>query len=87
MKEVELVSQKYVRLSHACSLIYLMLHHLDEVHFLYHYSLDFLLDIFTDVLKSPQLENVSDHDERLAIITSNLFQVRWFFYRIKLMIF
>lgn len=52
-----------------------MLHHLYEVHFLYHYSLEFILDIFTVVLKSAQLESISDYDQRLTIITSNLFQV------------
>ena len=75
MAEVELVSQQYSRLARACSLIYLKLFNLHEVHSLYRYSLDFLLDIFTAVLKSPELENVGDRDARLAIITSNLFQV------------
>ncbi|CEF66963.1 Dynein heavy chain, cytoplasmic [Strongyloides ratti] len=75
MMEVELASQKYVRLAHACSLIYLMLHQLEEVHFLYHYSLDFLLDIFTVALHSPQLKGVEDYGVRLSIITTNLFQI------------
>lgn len=65
-----------MKLAHACSLIYLTLHHLDEIHFLYHYSLEFLLDIFTDVLKSSQLNGVSDYDQRLTVIINNLFQVR-----------
>lgn len=46
-----------------------------KVHFLYHYSLDFLLDIFTCVLKSPELNQTQDHMHRLNIIMSNLFQV------------
>ena len=75
MEEVEQVSQRYSRLAHACSLIYLKLYHLFEVHFLYRYSLDFLLDIFTAVLRSPELDAVSDRDARLTIITKNLFQV------------
>uniref|UniRef100_A0AC35TT30 DHC_N1 domain-containing protein n=1 Tax=Rhabditophanes sp. KR3021 TaxID=114890 RepID=A0AC35TT30_9BILA len=75
MAEVELVSQQYVRLAHACSLIYLMLHQLDEVHFLYHYSLDFLLEMFTVALTVPQLKDVSDYGQRLNIITGNLFQL------------
>lgn len=73
--QVEKVSQTYAKLSHACSLIYLTLHHLDEIHFLYHYSLEFLLDIFTDVLKSSQLSGVTDYDQRLSVIVNNLFQV------------
>ncbi|KAL3112905.1 hypothetical protein niasHT_015611 [Heterodera trifolii] len=77
MKEVEIVSQKYYKLANACSLIYLMLHRLDEIHLLYNYSLDFLLDIFTTVLKSPQLGNVKDYDARLSIILQNLFSVMY----------
>ncbi|KAL3100094.1 hypothetical protein niasHS_000705 [Heterodera schachtii] len=75
MKEVEIVSQKYYKLANACSLIYLMLHRLGEIHLLYNYSLDFLLDIFTTVLESPQLGNVKDYDVRLSIIFQNLFSV------------
>uniref|UniRef100_A0A914QQ18 Dynein heavy chain ATP-binding dynein motor region domain-containing protein n=1 Tax=Panagrolaimus davidi TaxID=227884 RepID=A0A914QQ18_9BILA len=55
LRELELVSQKYANLAHACSLVYLTLLHLDEVHFLYHYSVDFIIDIFDDVLKNSQL--------------------------------
>jgi len=48
---------------------------LSEVHFLYNYSLEFLLEIFTYVLKSSDLESVKDYAQRLSIITSNLFKV------------
>lgn len=75
MEEVEKVSQQYAKLAHACSLIYLTLYHLHEVHFLYRYSLDFLLDIFNDVLKSPELESVKEPAKRLSIIINSLFQV------------
>ncbi|KAI6221986.1 Dynein heavy chain, cytoplasmic [Aphelenchoides besseyi] len=75
MAEVEQVSQQYSKLAHACSLIYLKLYHLYEVHFLYRFSLDFLLDIFTDVLKSPELQSIEERGQRLNIITNNLFQV------------
>uniref|UniRef100_A0A1I7Y6V7 Dynein heavy chain, cytoplasmic n=1 Tax=Steinernema glaseri TaxID=37863 RepID=A0A1I7Y6V7_9BILA len=74
MKEVENVSNQYQRLAHACSLIYSTLQQLNEVHFLYQYSLDFLVDIFTVALKSPQLIGITDYGKRLAIISSNLFQ-------------
>ncbi|VDL72361.1 unnamed protein product [Nippostrongylus brasiliensis] len=47
MAEVEAVSAQYQRLAAACSQIFHTLQQLNEVHFLYHYSLDFLLDIFT----------------------------------------
>ncbi|KAK6731031.1 hypothetical protein RB195_007476 [Necator americanus] len=74
MAEVETVSGQYQRLAAACSQIYHTLQQLNEVHFLYQYSLDFLLDIFTCVLKSPELAQTQDHMQRLNIITSNLFQ-------------
>uniref|UniRef100_A0A7E4ZT92 Dynein heavy chain, cytoplasmic n=1 Tax=Panagrellus redivivus TaxID=6233 RepID=A0A7E4ZT92_PANRE len=75
MAEVEAVTQRYVNLAHGCSLIYLTLLHLNDVHFLYHYSLDFVIDMFTDVLKTTALEGVTDHGKRLEIITNTLFQV------------
>ncbi|KAK6049005.1 ATPase family protein [Cooperia oncophora] len=75
MAEVEAVSAQYQRLAHACAQIFHTLQQLNEVHFLYHYSLDFLLDIFTCVLKSPELLQTQDHMQRLNIITSNLFQM------------
>ncbi|KAK0424238.1 hypothetical protein QR680_008567 [Steinernema hermaphroditum] len=74
IKEVETVSNQYQRLAHACSLIYSTLQQLNEVHFLYQYSLDFLVDIFTVALKSPLLIGITDYGRRLSIITSNLFQ-------------
>lgn len=76
------MSQKYIRLAHACSLIYLMLHHLDEVHFLYNYSLEFLMDMFTSALNSPQLTGVKEYDARLSTILQSLFSVIFFTQRI-----
>lgn len=73
------MSQHYSRLAQACSLIYLMLQQLNEVHFLYQYSLDFLLEIFVAVLVTPQLKSVTDYEQRLKIIMSNLFQVNRLF--------
>uniref|UniRef100_A0A915D8F2 Dynein heavy chain n=1 Tax=Ditylenchus dipsaci TaxID=166011 RepID=A0A915D8F2_9BILA len=62
MKEVDIVSQKYVRLSHACSLIYSTLHNLDEVYssITIHWS-----------------SSKKDYDERLSIIMNSLFQVAY----------
>uniref|UniRef100_A0A0N5CI94 Restriction endonuclease subunit S n=1 Tax=Strongyloides papillosus TaxID=174720 RepID=A0A0N5CI94_STREA len=59
---LKLASQQYVRLAHACSLIYLMLSQLNEIHFLYNYYLDFLLDIFKVSLSSPQLSGVAGYN-------------------------
>ncbi|VDN06320.1 unnamed protein product [Thelazia callipaeda] len=52
-----------------------MLQQLNEIHFLYHYSLDFLLEIFTAVLVTPQLDSITDYEQRLRIIVSSLFQM------------
>ncbi|KAF1585887.1 UNVERIFIED_CONTAM: Dynein heavy chain, cytoplasmic, partial [Eudyptes robustus] len=77
MAEVEQVSAQYAKLALSCSLIYLCLYHLHEVHFLYRYSLDFLLEIFTSVLNSPDLDSVKEPEARLNVIINNLFQVSY----------
>lgn len=74
MAEVDAVSAQYQRLSTACSHIYHTLQQLNEIHFLYHYSLDFLVEIFTHVLKTPELSSTTDYAKRLRIITTSLFQ-------------
>lgn len=74
--EIETVSQQYMPLSQACSNIYFTLDSLSQIHFLYQYSLHFFLDIFHSVLyNNVRLKEVSDHGQRLSIITSDLFQV------------
>ncbi|CAK5084784.1 unnamed protein product [Meloidogyne enterolobii] len=77
IKEVDRVSQEYNKLATACSYIYMMLHQLEEIHLLYNYSLDFLLDIFTNALKSPRLSGVKDHHTRLSIILQDLFSLTY----------
>ncbi|XP_069694728.1 dynein heavy chain, cytoplasmic isoform X3 [Periplaneta americana] len=74
--EIETVSQQYMPLSQACSNIYFTMDSLNQIHFLYQYSLKFFLDIFSSVLYSnPKLGNVTDYGARLAIITRDLFGV------------
>jgi hypothetical protein len=47
-----------------------------QIHFLYQYSLQFFLDIYHNVLyENPNLKGVTDHTQRLSIITKDLFQV------------
>ncbi|KAI1728166.1 dynein heavy chain and region d6 of dynein motor domain-containing protein [Ditylenchus destructor] len=75
IKEVELVSQKYTRLANAASLIYLTLYNLNEVSFLYRYSLSTIEDVFTTALKAAQQNGSKDYDERLSLILRSLFQV------------
>lgn len=72
--EIETVSQQYLPLSVACSNIYFTMDSLNQVHFLYQYSLKMFLDIFSTVLYSnPKLEGKTDHTLRLATITKDLF--------------
>ncbi|XP_049288218.1 dynein heavy chain, cytoplasmic isoform X3 [Anopheles funestus] len=74
--EIETVSQQYLSLSQACSNIYFTMDSLNQVHFLYQYSLKMFLDIFSTVLhNNPKLEGKSDHTARLLIITSDLYRV------------
>lgn len=49
---------------------------LSQMHFLYQYSLQFFLDIYHTVLyENSNLKGVSDHTQRLSLITKDLFQV------------
>lgn len=74
--EIETVSQQYMSLSQACSNIYFTMDSLNQVHFLYQYSLKMFLDIFSTVLASnPHLDGKTDYSSRLAIITKDLFSV------------
>lgn len=50
-----------------------------QIHFLYQYSLQFFLDIYHNVLyENPNLKGITDHTQRLSIITKDLFQVQFF---------
>ncbi|XP_027203133.2 dynein heavy chain, cytoplasmic isoform X1 [Dermatophagoides pteronyssinus] len=76
--EVDSVSQQYNPLAQACSSIYFTLEGLNQVHFLYQYSLQFFLDIFNDVLANSngqQQQQISDYNQRLGNITKKLFEV------------
>ncbi|TGZ69850.1 hypothetical protein CRM22_003509 [Opisthorchis felineus] len=78
MSEVETVSQQYVPLAQSCSAIYFTLEAMNQVHFLYQYSLQFLLDVFTCVLtQNARLKDVRESVQRLKIITQDLFQVTY----------
>lgn len=50
---------------------------LNQIHFLYQYSLRMFLDIFSTVLSrdNPSLGGKSDYNERLKLITTDLFSV------------
>ncbi|XP_044735865.1 dynein heavy chain, cytoplasmic isoform X10 [Chrysoperla carnea] len=74
--EIETVSQQYLPLSQACSNMYFTMDSLNQVHFLYQYSLQMFLDIFSSVLLSNhKLDGIVDYAARLSVITSDLFSV------------
>ncbi|KAM9149649.1 LOW QUALITY PROTEIN: cytoplasmic dynein 1 heavy chain 1-like [Pangshura tecta] len=76
IQEVETVSQQYLPLSTACSSIYFTMESLKQIHFLYQYSLQFFLDIYHNVLyENPNLKGITDHTQRVSVITKDLFQV------------
>ncbi|XP_074643936.1 cytoplasmic dynein 1 heavy chain 1-like isoform X2 [Tubulanus polymorphus] len=76
MAEVETVSQQYVPLAQSCSSIYFTLESLNQIHFLYQFSLQFFLDIFNSVLSdNDHLTGTTEHAARLAIVTKDLFQI------------
>lgn len=76
ISEIETVSQQYLPLAQACSNTYFTMDTLNQVHFLYQYSLQMFLDMFSSVLLSnPHLEGISEYQARLNIITKDLFTV------------
>lgn len=49
---------------------------LNQIHFLYQYSLKMFLDMFSSILYSNlRLESVTDYQARLNIVTEDLFAV------------
>lgn len=56
--------------------MYFTMDSLNQVHFLYQYSLQMFLDIFSSVLFSnSNLDGITDYQARLAVVTSDLFTV------------
>jgi dynein heavy chain 1 len=75
MKNVEGVSKQYLPLAQRVSAIFFTLQQMANIHFLYQYSLQFILDIFTVVLeKNPKLQGKTDYAERIAIINDSMFK-------------
>ena len=49
-----------------------------QVHFLYQFSLQFFLEIFSAILtENANLKDKKDYSQRLAVITKDLFQVSY----------
>ncbi|GJQ76160.1 hypothetical protein Trydic_g1905 [Trypoxylus dichotomus] len=76
ISEIETVSQQYLPLSQACSNTYFTMDSLNQVHFLYQYSLRMFLDMFSSVLlNNSRLDSITDYQARLNVITTDLFAV------------
>jgi dynein heavy chain 1 len=76
MQDVEQTTAVYSPLAHMCSSIFFIMEQLNQLHHFYQFSLDFFSDIFNYVLhENPALATVKDYDERLAILTRDLFTV------------
>jgi dynein heavy chain 1 len=73
MAEVEHVSGLYQPLALSCATIYFTLEQLSALHFLYHFSLQFFLDIVDFVLNTP---NAAPTDADAAIPEAELQDVR-----------
>lgn len=60
----------------ACSNTYFTMDSLNQVHFLYQYSLRMFLDMFSSVLlNNSRLDSITDYQARLTVITTDLFSV------------
>ncbi|KAJ3331033.1 hypothetical protein HDU76_004259 [Blyttiomyces sp. JEL0837] len=76
MQEVESVTATYTPLAQACSSIFFCLEQLSLLNHFYQFSLDFFTEIFQYVLhQNPNLKTVKDYEQRLTIITKDLFGV------------
>jgi len=74
MEEIGRVSASYNNIGSACSRIYFAIDQLDQIHFLYRFSLKFFLEIFNGVLHhNPNLANVKEPAQRLQVLQSDLF--------------
>lgn len=74
MTEVDEVTSQYLPLSKACSSLFFALDQLHLINHFYQFSLRFFLDIFDFVLRrNPNLKDVSDTNQRLEILTRDLF--------------
>eukprot|EP01117_Protostelium_nocturnum_P006264 TRINITY_DN2259_c0_g1_i6.p1 TRINITY_DN2259_c0_g1~~TRINITY_DN2259_c0_g1_i6.p1 ORF type:complete len:4259 (-),score=1954.67 TRINITY_DN2259_c0_g1_i6:110-12886(-) len=74
MEEIGRVSAFYNAIGSACSRIYFAMDQLDQIHFLYRFSLKFFLEMFHGVLHhNPHLNDVKDPSKRLDILLEDLF--------------
>lgn len=78
MAEVEAVTRVYTPLAQACSAVYFVLEQLSMLNHFYRFDLDYFNGIFHSVLyDNKNLDGVKDPQERLAILTRDLFMVAY----------
>lgn len=78
MQEVEQTTAVYTPLAHACSSIFFVMEQLNLIHHFYQFSLDFFYEIFEYVLHAnPNLKGISDPNERLEVLSRDLFSVTY----------
>ncbi|KAJ5078911.1 intein-containing cytoplasmic dynein 1 heavy chain 1 precursor [Anaeramoeba ignava] len=77
LENITKISAKYEPFALSSSRIYFTLEQLSSIHYLYQYSLNFFLGIFFNVVNimNENIMNVKDYEERLKILTHDLFKV------------
>jgi dynein heavy chain 1 len=76
MAELESVTAQYSQFAARCSAVYFALEQLAAIHYLYQFSLDRFLGVFTHILtNNPNLAAVTDPAARLAVLNTDLFAV------------
>ncbi|KAI8328287.1 dynein heavy chain [Blakeslea trispora] len=78
MQEVEQTTAIYTPLASACSSIFFAMEQLNLINHFYQFSLDFFYEIFEYVIHAnPNLKGVTDHIERLDILSRDLFSAAY----------
>ncbi|CAG8831848.1 14097_t:CDS:2, partial [Gigaspora margarita] len=73
MKEI---TAQYIPLALACSSVFFVMTQMNLLHYFYQFSLEYFYDIFQYVLnKNPNLQNITDANEKFRIIIHDLFKV------------
>ncbi|TIA73231.1 hypothetical protein E3P91_01529 [Wallemia ichthyophaga] len=76
MAEVDHVTSEYQPLASACSSVFFVMDQLNLINHFYQFSLRFFLDIFDFIIRqNPHLSGITDHKERLDVLTNDLFLV------------
>ncbi|KAG9288876.1 hypothetical protein G9A89_001252 [Geosiphon pyriformis] len=76
MQEVEQVTGEYTPLAQACSSVFFVMEQLNLLHHFYQFSLEYFYEIFEYILhENPNLKNITDNNERLQVLTRDLFNV------------